>query len=76
MRELSDQRGSRDAERFLIVERWTSIEAQYDHFRRPEFGQLMGDLGDVLAAHPDVSINEVASTLALDEALAAAGVSG
>jgi quinol monooxygenase YgiN len=61
---------------FVIVERWTSLEAQYDHFRRPEFGELMGALGDVLAAPPDVSVNEVASTLTLDEALAGAGVRG
>jgi quinol monooxygenase YgiN len=60
--------------RFIIVERWTGLEAQYDHFRRPEFGQLMGALGDVLAGPPEVSIHEVASTLTLDEALAAAGV--
>ena len=59
---------------FAIVERWTSLEAQYDHFRRPEFGELMGALGDVLAGPPDVSINEVASTSTLDEALIAAGV--
>ena len=61
---------------FQIVERWTSLEAQYDHFRRPEFGELMAKLGDVLAGPPEVSINEVASTLTLDEALQAAGVSG
>ena len=61
---------------FMVVERWTSAEAQYDHFRSPEFGELMGALGDVLAGPPDVSINEVATTLTLDEALAAAGVSG
>ena len=61
---------------FVIVERWASLEAQYDHFRSPEFGELMGALGDVLAGPPDVSINEVASTLTLDEALAAAGPAG
>jgi quinol monooxygenase YgiN len=60
---------------FVIVERWTSFEAQYSHFRAPEFGQLMGALGDVLAGPPEVSIHEVGSTLTLDEALAAAGVS-
>jgi hypothetical protein len=36
----------------------------------------MGALGDVLARPPEVSINDVSSTLTLDEALAAAGVSG
>jgi quinol monooxygenase YgiN len=61
--------------RFLIVERWASLDAQYDHFRAPEFGELMGALGDVIAGPPEVSIHEVASTLTLDEALAAAGVS-
>ena len=47
---------------------------QYDHFRNPQFGQLMGALGAVLAEPPEVSINEVSSTLMLDEALANAGV--
>lgn len=61
---------------FVIVERWASMEAQYQHFRTPEFGTLMGRLGDVLAGPPEVSINEVARTLTLDEALAAAGVRG
>jgi hypothetical protein len=36
----------------------------------------MGALRDVLAGPPEVSINEVSSTLTFDEALAAAGVSG
>jgi quinol monooxygenase YgiN len=61
--------------KFLIVERWASLDAQYEHFRAPEFGELMAALGDVLAGPPEVSIHEVASTLTLDEALAAAGVS-
>ena len=61
---------------FVIVERWTSMETQYAHFRNPRFGELMGRLGDVLASPPDVSIHQVASTQTLDEALAAAGVGG
>ena len=60
---------------FSIVERWTNLEAQYAHFRNPQFGQLMGALRDVLAGPPEVSIHEVASTQTLDEALAAAGAS-
>ena len=59
---------------FVIVERWANMEAQYDHFRNPEFGKLMGALGDVMAGPPEVSINEVASTQTLDDALAAAGI--
>ena len=62
-------------DKFVIVEWWASLEAQYSHFRAPEFGELMGALGDIIAGPPEVSINEVASTLTLDEALAAAGVS-
>jgi quinol monooxygenase YgiN len=59
---------------FMIVERWNSLESKYAHFRTPEFGQMMGALGDVLAGPPEVSINEVANSHTLDEALAAAGV--
>jgi quinol monooxygenase YgiN len=57
---------------FIIVERWASLEAQYSHFRTPEFGELMGALRDVIAGAPEVSIHEVSSTLTLDEALAGA----
>jgi quinol monooxygenase YgiN len=60
---------------FGIVEGWTNLEAQYGHFRNPQFGELMGAIRDVLAGPPEVSIHEVASTQSLDEALAAAGVS-
>jgi quinol monooxygenase YgiN len=60
--------------KFLIVEEWTTLDAQYAHFRNPEFGRLMGSLGDLLAGPPDVSIHQVASTLTLDEALRDAGV--
>lgn len=59
---------------FAIVERWVGLDAQYEHFRNPQFGELMGALGDLLAGPPEVSIHEVASTQTLDEALANAGV--
>src|SRR5688572_20565006 len=59
---------------FVLVEEWTSIDAQYEHFRNPEFGKLMGSLNEVLAGPPAVSIHQVASTQTLDEALVAAGV--
>jgi quinol monooxygenase YgiN len=61
---------------FVIVELWANMEAQYQHFSNPEFGELMGRLEDVLAGPPDVSIHEVASTQTLDEALAAARAGG
>jgi quinol monooxygenase YgiN len=70
-------RASEDVETpndFVIVEQWASMEAQYQHFRDPKFGELMGSLDDVLAGPPDVSIHQVASTQTLDEALASAGV--
>ena len=60
---------------FVLVERWRDLDAQYAHFRRAEFGELMGSLDGVLAGPPDVSINETASTRTLEEALAEAGVS-
>lgn len=58
---------------FVIVEQWASLDAQCNHFRTPEFGRLMGALGDLIARPPEVSIHEVAATLTLDEALAVAG---
>lgn len=58
---------------FSIVERWVTLEAKYSHLRQPGFGEMMAALGDVMAGPPEVSINEVSSTLDLDEALAAAG---
>ena len=61
---------------FVLVERWRDLDAQYEHFRNPKFGEMMGALGDVLAGPPEVSISEVASTQTLDEALAAAGAGG
>jgi quinol monooxygenase YgiN len=61
---------------FVLVERWADLEATFRHFRAPEFGELMGALADVIAGPPEVSIHEVASSLTLDEALAAAGVNG
>ncbi len=60
---------------FVIVERWANLDAQFSHLKTPAFAELMGALGDVLAGPPEVAIHEVASTLTLDEALSAAGVS-
>jgi quinol monooxygenase YgiN len=59
---------------FVVIEQWASLEAKYRQFRTSEFGELMAALGDVIAGPPTVSLNEVSSTLTLDEALAAAGV--
>lgn len=60
----------------MIVEEWASMEAQYDHFRQPRFGEPMGSLEHLLAGPPEVSIHEVASTRTLEEALAAARSAG
>jgi len=60
---------------FVIIEHWSNLEAVYTHFRN-QFEGLMKALGDVFAAPPEASIHEVASTLALDEVLLAAGIDG
>ena len=59
---------------FVIVEQWVSQEAHFDHFRQPQFRELMGSLAQLLAGPPEVSIHDVASTRTLDEALAGAGL--
>ena len=61
--------------RFVIVEHWASLEAKYENFRTPKFSRLLGELDEILAGPPEVSLNEVASTQTLEEALHAAGLS-
>ena len=58
---------------FLIVEQWANLDAVVTHFRN-QFEELMAALGDVFAAPPEASIHEVASTLALEDVLARAGI--
>jgi quinol monooxygenase YgiN len=58
---------------FVIVELWDDLEAVYSHFRK-QFEDLMAAFGDIFAAPPEASVHEVASTHALDEVLAAAGL--
>jgi quinol monooxygenase YgiN len=58
---------------FVIVELWTDLAAVQAHFRN-QFEGLMAGLGDVFAAPPEASIHDVATTLTLDEVLAAAGI--
>ena len=59
---------------FVIVEQWGSQEAHFEHFRQPQFQELMGSLAQLLAGPPEVWIHDVASTRTLDEALAGAGL--
>lgn len=58
---------------FVIVELWTSLDAVTNHFRT-QFQELMSALGDVFAEPPEAFIHDVASTLSLQEVLAAAGI--
>ncbi len=59
---------------FVIVEQWASQEAHLDHFRQPQFQELMGSLAQLLAEPPAVAIHDAASTRTLEQALAAAGL--
>ncbi len=58
---------------FVIIEQWANLDAVYKHFRA-QFEDLMAALGDVFAVPPEAVIHEVASTLNLEQVLAAAGV--
>ena len=60
---------------FIFVEEWEDLDGLYQHFRTPHFTQFFGALPEVLAGPPDGSVHQVASTLTLKDALAAAGVS-
>jgi quinol monooxygenase YgiN len=59
---------------FVIIERWESIEAVYDHFRN-QFERLMEALGDVFVVPPVAFVYELGSTFTLEDVLKASGVS-
>jgi quinol monooxygenase YgiN len=60
---------------FIFVEEWENLDGLYRHFQTPHFAAFLGALPQVLAGPPDGSVYEVTSTLTLNDALAAAGVS-
>lgn len=62
--------------RFILIERWRDLEAQYGHLRASEFAEMMEAISEMLAAPPEASINEVAASHSLEEALRAAGAPG
>ena len=59
---------------FVFVEQWESLEGLYAHFHTPHFAEFGAALGDVLVEAPVGTVNEVSSTMSLDEAFAAAGI--
>jgi quinol monooxygenase YgiN len=61
---------------FIFVEKWTSLDGLYAHFRTPHFAKFFAALGEVLAGPPAGFVSGVSSTQTLDEALAAAGITG
>jgi hypothetical protein len=60
---------------FIFVEEWENLDDVYRHFRTRHFTEFFGVLPQVLAGPPDGSVHEVASTLTLNDALVAGGVS-
>ena len=60
---------------FIFVEEWENLDGLYRHYQTPHFAEFFGALPEVLAGPPEGSVHEVASTLALNDALAAGGVS-
>jgi quinol monooxygenase YgiN len=61
---------------FIFVEEWENLDGLYRHFQTPHFTEFFAALPEVLAGSPEGSVHEAASTLTLNDALAAAGVSG
>jgi quinol monooxygenase YgiN len=60
---------------FIFVEEWQDLDGLYRHFRAPHFRQFFDALPEVLAGPPDAAVIDVASTVTLNDALAAAGAS-
>jgi quinol monooxygenase YgiN len=61
---------------FVFVEQWASLDGLYAHFHTPHFQKLMAGLPEVLAAPPYGDVCEAVATQTLDEAFAAAGLTG
>ncbi len=61
---------------FIFVEEWTSLDGLYAHFHTPHFTEFFAGLGDVIAEPPTGSVSEVSSSQTLEEAFAAAGITG
>jgi quinol monooxygenase YgiN len=62
---------------FRSYQVYEDIDAQnglYRHFQAPHFTEFFAALGDMLAGPPEGSVREVASTLTIDDALRASGV--
>ncbi|MBV9196096.1 MAG: antibiotic biosynthesis monooxygenase [Solirubrobacterales bacterium] len=61
---------------FIFVEEWTSLDGLYAHFHTSHFAEFFAGLGELLAEPPVGSVYEVASSQTLEQAFAAAGISG
>jgi quinol monooxygenase YgiN len=61
---------------FIFVEEWASLEGLYAHFHTPHFSEFFAALAEVLAGSPEGSVSEVSATRTLDQAFAAAGITG
>ena len=61
---------------FVFIEEWENLDGLYRHLQTPHFTEFFRALPEVLAGPPEGSVYEVASTLTLNDALAAAGVPG
>lgn len=61
---------------FIFVEQWASLDGLHAHFHTPHFAAFLTALSEVSAAPPEGTVFAVSSTMALDEAMRAAGVAG
>jgi len=59
---------------FIFVEKWASLDGLYAHFHTRHFTEFFASIGEVIAEPPVGTVFEVASTMTLDEAFAAAGI--
>jgi quinol monooxygenase YgiN len=62
------------ANTFVFVEEWTSLDGLYAHFHTPHFTDFFTSLAEVIAEPPVGTVSEVSATIALNEALSAAGI--
>jgi quinol monooxygenase YgiN len=59
-----------DLDEFVFVEEWDGEQALQEHFQTAHIAEFMGAIREAIAAPPDVSFHDVASTRDLSEVTA------
>lgn len=49
-------RSAKNPNEYVVYERWTNFAALQAHMKAPHFTAMIGEIGDLLAGHPEVKV--------------------